>query len=399
MASKVLLHVGTPKTGTSFVQDLLFVHRDALRDEGILYAADRFDAHFLAALDLMQLPWGGLEKEAIGRWDALAQEIREFDGVAIISHEIFGRASRLQVTRALGSLGDAEIHIVLSARDLARQLPAEWQENLKHRRTIQFGDFITKMQDPRRGSEIAQWFWAVQEVPDILDRWGSTLPREHVHLVTVPRPGSASELLWQRVAGVLGIDTERYLPAEEPANASLGVPEAALVRRLNVCVNGTLPNHHYRAFVRELLVHQNLSHDRDSARLALPADVHEWAHQLSRSWVAEIALRGYDVVGQLDDLLPSQPGTFVDPDHPDERKVADAGVRALAVSVAENARLRDVEIELHEIIDDLAAALDRARSTKVFRAKEKFVRRSETNPVLRMCLGLYRRLRRSSRSA
>ena len=53
MTRRVLLHVGAPKTGTSFVQDILFNHRDALRDRGILYAADRHDAHFLAALDLM----------------------------------------------------------------------------------------------------------------------------------------------------------------------------------------------------------------------------------------------------------------------------------------------------------------------------------------------------------
>lgn len=399
MASKVLLHVGTPKSGTSFVQDLLFSHREALRDEGLLYAADRFDAHFLAALDLMQLPWGGLEREAIGRWDALAAQVREYDGVAVISHEIFGRASRLQVARVLESLGDAEVHIVLSARDLARQLPAEWQENIKHRRTIRFDQFIAKMQDPARESEIAQWFWAVQEVPDILDRWGSRLPKEHVHLITVPKSGAAPELLWQRFAGVLGIDPERYVPAEEPVNASLGVPEAALIRRLNKKVNTTLPSPHYRAFVRELLVHQHLSHERSSARLALPADVHEWANQLSRSWVAEVALRGYDVVGELDDLLPADPGVFVDPDRPDEAQVADAGVRALAVSIAENARLREVEIELHEILDDVSAALDRARSTRIYRAKEKFVRKSETNVVLRLCLRIYRRLRNSSRSA
>ena len=40
MTRRVLLHVGAPKTGTSFVQDILFTHRDALRDRGILYAPD-----------------------------------------------------------------------------------------------------------------------------------------------------------------------------------------------------------------------------------------------------------------------------------------------------------------------------------------------------------------------
>ena len=69
---RVLVHVGTPKTGTSFVQDLLFQQRDALAEQGVLYPADRFDAHFLAALDLMELRWGGLEHQAVGAWDRLA---------------------------------------------------------------------------------------------------------------------------------------------------------------------------------------------------------------------------------------------------------------------------------------------------------------------------------------
>ena len=399
MATKVVLHVGAPKTGTSFVQDLLFTHREELLADGILYAADRFDAHFLAALDLMQLPWGGLEQQAHGRWDALAEQVRNHDGVAIISHEILGRASRLQVERAIASLGDAEIHVVLSARDLVRQIPAEWQENVKHRRTISYGDFLAQLQDPERSAEIAQWFWGVQEVPDVLDRWGSTLPKERVHLITVPPPGSAPEILWHRFAGVLGIDTGRYRPADQPANASLGVPEAALVRRVNARLSGKLPNHHYRTFVRELVVHRNLSRDKASARLSLPADAHEWAIGLSRSWVAEIALRGYDVVGSLDELLSAEARPFSDPDAPDEALVADAGVRAIDALVHEAARLRDVEIELHEVIDDLVGALDKARSRKVYRAKEKLVQMADSNPAAKLGYAAYRRLRgNSSRS-
>ena len=56
--------------------------------------------------------------------------------------EILARATKQQVRRALDSFGDAEVHVVLSARDLVRQLPAEWQENVKHRRTVGFRDFL-----------------------------------------------------------------------------------------------------------------------------------------------------------------------------------------------------------------------------------------------------------------
>jgi hypothetical protein len=86
MARTVIVHVGAPKTGTSFVQDLLFNSRERLAERGICYPAERFDAHFLAALDLMQLTWGGLEREAVGAWDRLAAEVRACPGTAIVSH-------------------------------------------------------------------------------------------------------------------------------------------------------------------------------------------------------------------------------------------------------------------------------------------------------------------------
>jgi hypothetical protein len=391
--------VGAPKTGTSFVQDILFTHRDALRERGILYAADRHDAHFLAALDLMELPWGGLEREAGGTWDRLAAEVREWPGTAIISHEILGTASRVQVARALESLGpDAEIHIVFSARDLVRQIPAEWQENVKHRRTKEYGRFLENLRDEERSSEVAQWFWGVQEVPDVLDRWAESIPRDRVHLVTVPPPGSSPTLLWERFAGLFGIDPAEFTPTSR-ANASLGVPESAMVRRLNERLNDVLPNHHYRRFVREILVHQNLSGRPGSPRLALPEDAHRWASDLGRSWVSELALRGYDVVGDLDDLVPNSPQPFVDPDSSDERLVADAAIDALAIMTNESARLRDVELELHGVIDDLMGQLDRFHATRTYQAKERVVAMSRTNPLARAALAVYRRLRgRSSRS-
>ena len=77
MSKKVYLHVGTPKTGTSYLQHVLFHNRRLLRLKGISYPADRFDAHFLAALDLMRMPWGGLEAQAIGSWDRLAADVRD----------------------------------------------------------------------------------------------------------------------------------------------------------------------------------------------------------------------------------------------------------------------------------------------------------------------------------
>jgi hypothetical protein len=400
---RVLVHVGAPKTGTSFVQDVLWLNRESLAEQGILYPADRFDEHFLAALDLMELPWGGLENQAVGAWDRLAERVRAWSGTAIVSHEILATASKHQVRRAFDSFGDAEVHVVLSARDLVRQIPAEWQENVKHRRTLTYGEFLDKITDPRRNSELASWFWGVQEVPDVLDRWGGTLPPAQVHLITVPKPGAPRDLLWHRFASVLGLDAAALAPETTRANPSLGVPETTLVRRINERVNqGVLANQDYREFVRELLAHRTLSQRTWSPRLGLPADVRAWAVDLSERWIRLLADRSYDVVGSLEELRPDvlPDGTaFADPDDPDEDAVADAAMTSIVTLLEEATRLRRVELDLRRELEGAWQELERSRSLW-FRVKRRLVREADHNRAAAAGLEAYRRLRgRSSRSA
>ena len=404
MARRVLLHVGTPKTGTSYLQDVLFRNRRALASAGILYPADRFDAHFLAALDLMRLPWGGLEVEAVGAWDRLAERVREHRETAIISHEILATASRAQAGRALESLGHGtgtEVHLVLSARDLVRQIPAEWQENVKHRQALTYGAFLDQIQDPARESRIATWFWGVQELPDILNRWGHELPPERIHIVTVPPRGGPSQLLWKRFSVAFGLDGIDLDLEAERANPSLGAPETALLRRINKAANRELNPADYRPLVRELLAHQTLSRRTRSPRLALPPDVHPWTQEVTASWVAEIERRGYDVIGDLHDLAGAPPvEKYADPDHPAEKQVAAAAVDAIKALLLEGARLRQNEERLERELHETQRALERAYLRPTYRWREKAVRRLQSSRVGRGLLTVYRRARgRSSRAA
>jgi len=404
VSRKVLLHVGTPKTGTSYLQDVLFRNREVLGEAGISYPASRHDSHFLAALDLMQLPWGGLQAEAIGAWDELAQQVRAHDGTAIISHEILATASRAQIGRALESLGHGagtEVHLVLSVRDLVRQIPAEWQENVKHRAQLGYGAFLDQIQDPERSTRIGSWFWGVQEVPEILDRWGQDLPPQQVHLVTVPPPGGAPELLWKRFSQAFGLDGVDLDLEGERHNPSLGVPETTLLRRINRKANAELAPADYRPLVRELLAHQTLSRRTGSPRLALPPDLHPWVHELSASWIAEVEARGYDVIGDLGDLVGAPPVTeFADPDRPRERQVAAAAVDAITALLLDNARLRHDTERMHAELDDVRGALERAYATPSYRLRRALVVRLENARIGRGLLGVYRRARgRSSRSA
>lgn len=398
---RVILHVGTPKTGTSHLQDVLFRNRDLLEAHGILYPADRFDDHFLAALDLMKLPWGGLETEAVGAWDRLAARVRAWRGTSVVSHEIFATASATQVRQALASLGeDAEVHVVLSVRDLVRQVPAEWQENVKHRSSITYARFLEQLADPARDGRIASWFWGVQEIPDILERWGSTLPPEQVHLVTVPPSGAPHEELWHRFTAVFGLDGIPLDANAERANASMGVPETALMRQINERVTSVVAPADYRPLVRELLAHNTLAERTGQARLALPPQAHAWVQDLSREWVAEVARRGYAVEGDLEDLVGAPPAVFTDPDTVAAEDLVDPALDVVTALLVEASRLRASEARLADELRQLGARVDLDGPSRGRLLAERIVNRLRRSASGRWALGVYRRARgRNSASA
>jgi hypothetical protein len=266
---------------------------------------------------------------------------------------------------------------------------------------LSYGAFLDQIQDPRRESRIATWFWGVQEIPDILDRWGHDLPPEQVHLVTVPPRGGPHQLLWSRFARAFGLDGLELDLEAERANPSLGAPETALLRRINRAANRELPPADYRPLVRELLAHQTLSHRTDTPRLALPPDVHPWTQELTGRWLAEIERRGYDVVGDLHDLLGAPPvADYADPDQPAERQVAAAAVTAVKALLLEAARLRASEDGLRRELEDTRRELERSYLRPTYRWREKVVRRLQASRPGRGALAVYRRARgRSSPSA
>jgi hypothetical protein len=388
---RVLLHVGTPKTGTSYLQDVLFRNREVLRKQGILYPADRFDGHFLAALDLMRLTWGGLETQAVGAWDRLAADVRAWPGTSIISHEILSTASPTQIDRALTSFGaGVEVHLIVSVRDLVRQVPAEWQENVKHRSLVSYAHFLEMIRDPARDTRIGSWFWGAQEIPDILDRWGATLPPEQVHLVTVPRPGTAPDELWRRFSQAFGLDGLELDLTAERANPSMGVPETALLRLINKRVTPVVDPPDYRPLVRELLAHQTLSRRTRSARLGLPPATHEWVQELSRTWAEEIEKRGYDVVGDLADLVGQPADTFTDPDTAPAADLLQPALDTIKALLVEGSRLRESEATLARELEETRRELDLARRTRA----ERIVQSMQTSRSGRWALRAYRKLRR-----
>jgi hypothetical protein len=310
--SRVFLHVGSPKTGTTFLQQVLWSQKRRAREQGLLLPLDSFFDHFLASLDVRGLA-GRPEHppHAQGIWQRVVEESRAWTGgTVLVSHELFASATAEQAEAAIVSLGrDAEVHVVLTARDLVRQIPAEWQEHVKHRSTKTFEDFVAGLQDD---AAERSWFWRVQDFAAVVERWGRSLPRSQVHVVTVPPPGADPNLLWERFATLLGLDPGSFRTATH-ANTSLGMEQVELLRRVNAELGRRLPlPGPYAADAKNVLAHRVLA-KRPGTPLALDAEGTAFALRRSAEIAAELARLDVDVVGDLSELVGEEAASAREP--------------------------------------------------------------------------------------
>jgi len=378
---RVLLHVGSPKTGTTFLQDVLWSQRATAGEQGLLLPGERFHDHFLATLDVRGLADDpNYPERTRGTWDRLVAEALAWDGSVLISHELFAGATAEQARRAVAALADgAEVHVVVTARDHVRQISAEWQEHVKHRSAATFGDFVREVRDDTARTS---WFWQVQDYAGVLERWGADLPPDQVHVVTVPPSGADPTILWDRFAGLLGVDPAAFDTELERSNSSLGAEQAELLRRVNLELGERLPlPGPYPLVVKNVLAHRILE-PRAGTRLALDAADQEFAADAGRAIIERIEAMGADVVGDLADLVPmlgEAPGG--------DAYAVPSDATLLAESVATIA-------EMLVVLNERRAALQRADDLTTT-AQEKPVRfalvqASENRPLMRKLRGAYR---------
>lgn len=340
-APQVFVHIGAPKTGTTYLQRVLHANRAALRQAGLLYPGTQ-QAHFWASQDLREKKFRGhLDAHVPGAWDRLVREISGWPHRSLISHETFSAASRQAVNRALADLDFAEVHVVFTARDLARQLPATWQERVKNGSTGSYAEFLADVRAAKAERNApARAFWALQGVPTILARWARSLPPEHVHVVTVPPSGSEPGLLWQRFAGLVGLDPEAFDSTSPEVNTSLGAASAAVLRRFNAAIADVdLPWPAYAEVYKQRLAPALAA--RGGPPIELPEDSFAWAVRQAGHMVDELRAAGYSVAGDLAELVPTVRPSGIDPDAAPSDAQAEAAVAGMVslVSVVADSRI------------------------------------------------------------
>ena len=339
---RVFLHIGAPKTGTTYLQGILWRNRQPLRNAGLHVVGDGRGDHYRAGNDIRGVEFNPDDPGPnwAGSWDLLADlAVRSEAPSTIISDEHLAALSPEQVERAVESLAPREVHVIYTTRNLGRLLPSEYQEYVKHRSQLSYKDWVTRVFSSHNKGP-GRWFWLVHDPVDVVRRWTSAVTPERFHLMTLPPTGSPKDELWIRFAGVVGVDPAAATDFEVAANDSLGMAEAEVLRRVNVALPESFPRWHHSGIARDILATRILSPRSRSGRPALPEPLAREVDEQTTRNIRGVTESGCDVVGDLRVLEVTESLTEGEAE-PTEAEVSDAAIDGIAGLLVEMGRMRD----------------------------------------------------------
>ena len=295
---RVFLHIGAPKTGTTYLQALVRKNRLALHDAGIFLPAGRQSGQFLLGQELRkEMPQlttatpqhSALLDRALARFDRSGCE------TMLMTSEELASMTAPQIEHARQRFAPHEVHVIYGVRDFAGLLTSSWQERVKNAERRQFEPWLEMISERRPGDV----FWADRDVVAVLDRWTSDTPG-HVHVLTLPTSGSEKTLLWNRFVGILGYAGRSSTRAERP-NESLGFVEASVLAMVQQRIPGGLGPRR-RDIVKRVVANQVLAARPDGVPILIPDKHRGWIVEESARRISYLQSTSLDVVGDLGEL-------------------------------------------------------------------------------------------------
>ena len=317
----VYLHIGAMKTGTTYLQGLLVANKDRLADAGYLFPGERWTDQSRAAADVLGFSLDDPRRRASveGRWDRIVSEMLAHRGrgakASIFSMEFLSFADTEQATRILDSLSEAHVEVVLTVRDTVSTIPAQWQTSCRNGGKVPYRRFVYGVRDALaqhgqqgRASKPVRLFRRTQDIERMLDVWVPLLGPRRVHVVTVPPRGADPALLWHRFASVVGVDPDVCEQPDDVSNSSLGHASTELMRLINKRLD--LSPTDYTLLVKGPLARRILgSRASQEQPIRMNRRGHVFGVRWNRLMRAAIERHGVRVVGSLDDLDVTRPGT------------------------------------------------------------------------------------------
>ncbi|TYL45458.1 hypothetical protein FXB39_18410 [Nocardioides sp. BGMRC 2183] len=335
---KVFLHIGTRKSGTSYLQLALRNSIEALDDQGLALMFRTREANVRRQLTPLRELVSTGDATAVDEAMAwTAERVRaKPDHRHLITLEDLAELPDSAIAAMIGGLSDFDVEVVLTARHWGLTLPSEWQQCVKERHTGTYRDFIEDVR--ARSGETAQRFLARQHVPQIVERWGAHAP---VSVIAVPPSSRTEGTLVELFSDLVGIDPGSLVTPKSTVNQSLTLVQAEMLRRVNIALGDRLPEpaHSYRVGMREWLTRRSLMKHRGSS-IRLPEEYLGWAQQESLAQLDALRAGPARLLGVAEDLVASA-DLATGPDTVSDTELAEIATLTLADLAAD--RWREVE--------------------------------------------------------
>ncbi|HVK27241.1 MAG TPA: hypothetical protein VM575_02790 [Nocardioides sp.] len=336
MARRVFLHIGLPKTATSYLQTILWSSRDQLRAEGLLLPGSERRDHLWASRvvregdAILKRP----EREQTS-WDRLRAELAAWDGDGLVSHEFFAAASAEQAVAMVEALAPAQVEVVVTAREPLGLFTASWQESLKNKATTPMADYSRTVSP----NPTAIWNWRTLDLRLVLERWSEAVPHDRIHVLPLDRTAPRDEI-WHRFGGLLGLSTADYDLSQSFPNESMGVVEAEVLRRVNAHLGSFGKAFDRGVYIRTFLADERLVPRKGEPFWPYPDQVAD-CRERSLAAIDYVTAHGVDVVGDIEHLrVPDELPERRTPDSVTEAEVAAAATELVAVLLGDVRELR-----------------------------------------------------------
>jgi hypothetical protein len=338
VAKRLVLHIGAMKSGTSFIQNVLrtTTNRERLAEHGILFACERWRQQVLAVRELIDR--GGPNQEPIapdGPWQHLVDVINEWPGTAIVSMEFLAPRKEPKIEVIKEAFAGTDLQVVLTARDLARSLPAMWTESTQNRGVRTWEEFLEAVRNEDMSQKPGRWFWKHQRLSEIASRWSDAVGRDHFTLITVPPAGAPPGVLWDRFAAVAGIP-DGLCDTEVRSNPGIDAASALVLRALNerLALDEFTPQQ-YQRLVKGALAKQGLvKRGRESVPLGIDD---RWVRRRSKDELTKLRKLDLRVVGDIAEL-EARPVPGVHTKNVSAEQQLEAALEGLAFMVNRRAR-------------------------------------------------------------
>lgn len=303
MPETFYLHVGTRKSGTTTLQSITRASEEQLLAAGLGFPFGvPTGTNRRPFMSLMRKLGGDPAKRPAAVERLRASVAATSQKRAMFSAEGLAALPADVIATLAEALQDTDLHIIVTVRDLARQLPSEWQQSSKLGEVPGYLEFCDQVVDP--ASELSELFLARYDAADIAARWGAAVGPDRVHLIVLPQQRGDENWLPRTFFGLMDVGMDSLKFSDVARNTSMGYAEAELLRRT---VAGFNARETYQPYEIHLLVRKEWKPTEAGAgdKIGVPQAALDWCRARAERQIEEIKAGGWQVIGDLEDLRPN----------------------------------------------------------------------------------------------